>query len=175
MSKPYRIQVQELIQVHDHTTFQIDQLPLVSQEHFSTLLQEVLQEAGWKENTEGDLSLEGQDGETYTFHPNELQIRTTLSGSTMTEKYIESWDAKSLEEQSEQYIERKTQELVEDVSEQLTAQHEARIAQFEALVTEATGRALKEIAEQLGDVQNIEERHGEDGSYHLTISINEYE
>lgn len=175
MSKPYRIQVQELIQTEDYATYQIEQLPLVPHARFVDIIRQVLEEAGWKENQEGVLSMQGQHGESYAFDPESLQIRTTLTNEEMATSQFDGMSSHSVEQQAEHFIERKTQQLQSETGQQLASHQEERIQQFESWVTEATGRALKEIAEQLGDVQSIEEQRGEDGSYRLTISIQEYD
>lgn len=175
MSKPYRIRVNEMIGVQDFSTFQIEQVPLVSQERFAELIAQVLVEAGWEQGEDGKLTMDGKGGETFVFDPETLQIQTQVSDERKVDKELESWKQDDLEQRASDFLDRQTQILEEQVANQLSEHHEERVQQFEGYVTEATGRALKELAETMGDVQDIHEVRGENGSYQLTISIQEYE
>ncbi|TNE49729.1 MAG: hypothetical protein EP343_10685 [Deltaproteobacteria bacterium] len=175
MSKPYRIRVNEMIGVQDFSTFQIEQIPMVSEERFADLIAAVLVEAGWTPNEDGLLSYQGEHGETYIFHPECMQIQTCISDERKLDKDIEGWDNHDVENRASAYIDRQTEIMEEQVANQLSESQKDRISQFESYVTEATGRALKELAEQMGEVQDIHEVRGENGSYQLTISIQEYE
>lgn len=173
MSKPYRIRVQEMIGVTDISTFQIEQIPLISPQRFAEIMADVLVEAGWTPTDENQWVGLGSEGETYVFDPGSLQIRTQLAQHQHLDQEVEGWDPGHLQHSVQEYIAAQTEQLQAELTQTLETRQQERRQQFEAWVSEATGRALKELAAELGDIQHIHEHRGEDGRYQLTISIQE--
>lgn len=175
MSKPYRIRVQEMISVTDFSTFQIEQVPLIAPERFAEILTMVLEEAGWQYNADNVLTLVDDSGIIYSFDPVSLQIRSEISGQRLVDRDIEAWDQVHLQHDVTTYLQDQTQQLEADLAQQLETRQQQRRQQFESWVTEATGRSLKELAAELGNIQAIHEHRDEKGRYQLTISIQEFD
>lgn len=173
MSKPYRIQVQESIAAADCSTFQVDAPPLATPQEFSEILEDVMIEAGWERDKDGRLGLDLAEGERYVFHPETMQIKTNLHASEDVTEELEGWTPQSVHEKADQLVAQREQQLEARLTQQLEEHQEERKEVLEQLVVDATGRALKDIAQRLGDVQDIHEERSEDGTYRLTISIQE--
>jgi hypothetical protein len=80
-----------------------------------------------------------------------------------------------LQQQAEQHLDQRRQLLQEQLAAQLSEQRDQRRQWLESLLTQATARALKIVAQELGQIQSIEEHRSEDGSYKLSISIKDIE
>lgn len=173
MSKPYRIRVEESVVARDYSTFQVDAPPLATPQEFSEILAEVMQEAGWTENEEGRLCFQVAEDEEYIFVPEKMQIQTVIEGSDEVHTDLEGWSQKDVNAKADKVVEQRSQALESQITQRLEASQGERREQFEAMVVDATGRALKEIAQRLGDVQDIHEERSEDGTYRLTIAIEE--
>lgn len=175
MSKPYRIKVNDVVVAQDSSRFHIDPVPFVTPSEFTEMLSQVLEESGWERDPEGRLTTKDEHGEVHTFDPECLEISTVLGARKEIEQTLEGWHYNGLRNQAESIVER-TEELLEsEVSEALDERYSERHLMLQELVVEATGRAIKEAAQKLGDVQNIHETRGEGGEYRLTITIEEYE
>ncbi len=175
MSKPYRIRLQETVTVADHSTFHIDPVPLVTQQGFEEIMQHTLQELGWKADAEGRLSIAVDDKETWTYLPDKMQIVTSIESQHQINQNIESWSPDVLEQEAARVKEERERELQQQATAALEAGQEDRRRQLETIVAEATGRAIKQAAERLGDIQEINESRGEKGQYTLSITIHERE
>jgi hypothetical protein len=175
MSKPYRIRVQDSVVVGDYASFQIDAPPLSTPQEFSDILAEVMEEAGWTADEDGKMSFEIAEGQRYVFAPDKMRIETVIQDQRDINEELEGWSVKAVNEKADRVVEETERELGQDISQKLEETKEERRELFEGLVVEATGRALKDAAQRLGDVQDIHEERSEDGTYRLTISIQERE
>lgn len=173
MSKPYRIRVQDVVTASDFSTFHVDPLPLMPPGEFAELLEQVLEEAGWSQNEEGRMSLEVKGGMRFVFDPEKMQIVTEVEGEDSIDQTIEGWSREALEEQGKEMVERRERNLSERITKRLEETSDERRQECENLVVEATGRAIKQAAERLGDIQEIHEERGEGGRYSLTITVEE--
>jgi hypothetical protein len=175
MSKPYRIRVKDLISAKDHATYQIEPLPLLSNQDFANIFTQILLESGWELDAQQRPVFQSESGEIYTFDPKLLQIQTSLQSEASIDHSIDGWDRAELQQQAEQHLDQRRQLLQEQLAAQLSEQRDQRRQWLESLLTQATARALKIVAQELGQIQSIEEHRSEDGSYKLSISIKDIE
>jgi len=175
MSKPYRIRVQDVVTAQDYSTFHIDPVPLVTPSAFSHLMSEVLAENGWSTCENKQMQLESEDGALHTFDPEKMEITTILESEEQIDRTLDGYERGRLEQKAKEIVEQREDRLNEEVTNRLEDSLNDRRLQFEEMVVEATGRALKDAAERLGDVQQIHEERGEGGKYRLTITVQERE
>lgn len=175
MSKPYRIRVDEMVSAQDTSRFHIDPLPLVTPETFVQMMEAVLEEAGWQRDEEGSLYQQDENGETHVFLPDRMQIVTIVEEEAQVKRALSGWDHRGLRQAADKLIRRAEKELESKVTDKLDEGVKDRRLRFEEHVVEATGRAIKEAATRLGDVQDMHEDRGENGEYRLTITIQERE
>ncbi len=173
MSKPYRVSIRDLLTAEDTSTFQVQTIPLVQRERFAQIMAEILEAEGWKKTPDGKLQLSPEEGQTYTFDPEKLQFIVKIEAIEEVDHHIDGWDPQELKEQAERELSRRKRELEEKISLQLEAEKEKRHRLFESLIARATGKALKEIAQKLGNIESIEESISENGEYRLVITIEE--
>jgi len=175
MSKPYRIKLQETIAVVDASTFQIDPVPLVTEQDFSHIVEETLRELGWEAASDGRMEIKVNDQETWTFDPTTMQIVTEVKDQKHLNQDIEGWDNEDLQGEAEKVKNQQQHSLQSRLTQKLEEGQTERKQQFENIVAEATGRAIKEAAQKLGDVQEINEERGPNGEYTLSITIHDHD
>jgi len=175
MSKPYKISIRDLLTAEDSSTFQIQPIPIVQRERFAQILTEILENDGWEKDLEGRPTFSPEKGKLYTFEPDNLQFSVKLEATEKIEEEIEGWNPRELREEAERELSRRQRELEKKLSLQLEAEKEERHRLFESLIARATGKALKELAQSIGNIESIEESFSENGEYRLVITIEENE
>ena len=173
MSKPYRIRLNETVSLADSSTFSIEPVPLITQQHFSAIMEETLRELGWTPDEEGRMVMQIAEGERWIYHPEKMQIVTDVQETKEIREHLESWSKDELDQDAQRIKEQRITQAQRELTQRLEAQRDERRQRFEGIVAQATGRAIKEAAKDLGDIQDIHEERGEDGRYALTITIHE--
>lgn len=174
MSRGYRIAVplqvaRGTVTASDELCVDLDVLPILSQEEMRGLIKQSLQEKGWQEGKDGEMTKvlgEGavavldKDGKTVTVR---LETTREVQGSGQSEQEAKA----SLETRSKE---------AEKEAKQRTTQTLARAepglrGELDDAVQKVYVEALKRKAAQMGQVESLQETKGSDGSMEITIKV----
>jgi hypothetical protein len=187
MSRAYRISVAETLRRHIHvddgvkTTLEL--LQVLPPERMAGLLADELAKLGFEPADDGKMRREDDDGVEVTVDTKEGSVTVRLAAeknleltdkrSVLTER--ESSSAKKQLQQRarealEQKAERETEKLRQEVTETLERKLKDLHQELDGVVSRVTREALKEKAQQMGEIQEISEDE-ETGSMTIRVRL----
>jgi hypothetical protein len=175
MSRGYRIQMEPLQTVRgtvtgsDQLQVGLDLLPILNEGDMREIVRDALKEKGWKEGPDGTMEKDLGEGATAVLDKEGKTVTVRLA----TQQKIEG--AGRTAEEAEKAMEARRDAAEKDAQTRATkllARLEPEVrAELDSAMQKVYVEALKKKAQQMGQVESLQETKGADGSIEITIKV----
>jgi hypothetical protein len=177
------IDVEGQVSTAHEVHLQVRVLPILDDVVMRQLLKQVLQERGWRENSDGSISKEVGEA-TATLSADGAEVTLSLKKDTKVvvsarvevkkdsseselQKAARSASAQALSSKKEQ----ETQKQTEAALKELTSLEPQLRAQLQDALNQVYKRALEQKAAQMGNLESSLEKQEANGSYEVTVVV----
>lgn len=176
-----RIDASDSVSVEEEIHLAIRMLPLLEDAEMRQLLKHILKARGWTEAEDGSLSKD-IDGALATLSADgkELRLRQAESAEVSTSATVRVDRSKSRAEESAKKLLKEQLGALKDKEEgrlrgealrKLTALEPELRAELQRALNQTYRRALEEKARRMGELESLQERGDEGGSYEVTVVV----
>ncbi len=174
--------VEEGVEVEDEVHLGVALLPVLADDAMRAIVREMLRERGWTDA--GDGSLEkgfgaavatlSPDGRTVTLRAKgEAKVsasgRAAVAGDDEAKAVSEA--ERAAREKVNELAKRERERLAVENLKELARQEPALRGEVQEALNRTYRRALEERARQMGELESIDERGGEGGTYEVTVVV----
>lgn len=173
----------EGVDVVDEVHLDVAVLPVLPDGAMREIVREMLREGGWSARSDGSLE-KTFGGAVATLSPDGAKVTVRVaSASTVSAQVTVSTAADEKVSEAERAAELQAKERVKELARRererlaaanvktLTAQEPAVRAEVQRALNRTYRKALEERARQMGEVESIDERGQQGGSYEVTVVV----
>lgn len=175
--------LRDTVHVEDEVHLDVAVLPVLPDAAMRAILREALREGGWRDGADGTLE-KSFGATTATLSADGTRVTLRVRGSAdVAASGRAAVEGDGGEEGADREAERRAREAMERRSaeerqrlagenvKELARQEPALRGEVQAALNRTYRRALEDRAKQLGELESVREREGENGSYEVTVVV----
>lgn len=178
------VDAQKRVSVREELHLALQLLPLLDDADMKKLVREELQQRGWTETPDGGLEKHLEGGALARLSPEGDAVTLSLDAEETLRARVKlklrpSDDLKAAETQAKREAKAQVEEasseaktkLNRQVTERLSALEPELRAEIQRALNQTYRRALEIRAKQIGELESVQERQEDNGSYEVTLVV----